>query len=81
MGIHRHKVTPVRNPENGEVERIMQPINKMVQTTTVEGRNRKDGLDQLLLSYRATHFTVTGFSPAKLLFNREIKNLLPELPR
>nr|CAH0108457.1 unnamed protein product [Daphnia galeata] len=56
-------------PANGEVERIMQPIKKMVRTTTVEGRNWKDGLERFL------------FSPAKLLFNRELKILLPEVPQ
>lgn len=79
MGIHLRKVTPVWAPANGEVERIMQPITKMVQTTTVEGRNWKDGLERFLSSYRATPHTVTGFSPAKLLFNRELKILLPEI--
>jgi hypothetical protein len=81
MGIKLRKVTPVWAPANGEVERIMQPITKMVQTTTVEGRNWKDGLERFLLSYRATPHTVTGFSPAKLLFNRELKILLPEVPQ
>lgn len=48
MGIRLRKVTPVWAPANGEVERIMQPITKMVQTTGVEGKNRKDGLDRFL---------------------------------
>jgi hypothetical protein len=39
MGIRLRKVTPVWAPANGEVERIMQPITKMVQTTGVEGKN------------------------------------------
>ena len=56
MGIKLRKVTPVWAPANGEVERIMQPITKMVQTTTVEGRNWKDGLERFLLSYRATPY-------------------------
>lgn len=71
MGIRLRRVTPVWAPANGEVERLMQPLNKMVKTTTVEEKNWKDGLYRFLLSYRATPHTVTGFSPAKLLFNRD----------
>ena len=81
MGILLRKVTPVWAPANGEVERLMQPITKMIQTTIMEGKNWKDGVDRFLLSYRATPHTVTGFSPAKLLFNRELKTLLPEVPQ
>jgi hypothetical protein len=81
MGIHIRKVTPVWAPANGEVETIMQSLTKMIQTAGVEGQNWKDGLNRFLLSYRATPHTVTGFSPAKLLFNRELKTLLPEIPR
>ncbi len=79
MNIRLRKVTPVWAPANGEVERLMQPLNKMVQTTTLDGLNWKHGLDRFLLSYRATPHSVTGFSPARLLFNREVKTLLPEL--
>jgi hypothetical protein len=81
MGIHLRKVTPVWAPANGEVETIMQSLTKMIQTAGVEVQNWKDGLNRFLLSYRATPHTVTGFSPAKLLFNRELKTLLPEIPR
>jgi hypothetical protein len=74
MGINSRKVTPVWTPANGEVERIMQPITKMVQTTTVGGRNWKDGLKFFLLSYIATPHKVTGFSPSKPSFQYRNKN-------
>ncbi|KAI0984165.1 hypothetical protein GJ496_009604 [Pomphorhynchus laevis] len=47
--------------------------------TTAEGRDWRKELDKLFLYYRISPHCTTGKSPAKLLFEREIKTKLPEI--
>ena len=42
-----------------------------------EGRDWRKELQKFLLGYRSTPHTITGVSPAKLLFGREIRSKLP----
>ena len=42
-----------------------------------EGRDWRKELQKFLLGYRSTPHTITGESPAKLLFGREIRSKLP----
>ena len=58
----------------------MRTLKKRVQTATASGRNWKSGINQFLLNYRASPHSTTGVAPARLLFNRDIKTKLPELP-
>ena len=79
LGIKHHKVTPLWPQANGEVERQNRWILKRLRIAQVEGRNWQNEIDKYLLMYRSTPHTVTGVSPAELLFKRKIRTKLPEL--
>ena len=78
-GVIHRKVTPVWPAANGEAERFMRTLNKMVQTSTASSVNWKDALPGFLLNYRASPHSTTGVAPAKLLFNRNINTKIPDL--
>ena len=77
-GFHHRKITPLWAPANSEAERFMRTVEKSIRTSTNEGKNWKQELQQFLLQYRATPHTTTGKSPAELLFGRQIRTKLPE---
>lgn len=60
------------------------PVNrslcKAIRAAHAEGKDWRTELDVFLLAYRSTSHCVTGRSQAKLLFNRQIRTKLPELP-
>ncbi|KAK3084370.1 hypothetical protein FSP39_012381 [Pinctada imbricata] len=76
--IHRH-TTPLWPQANGEVERQNRSIMKRVRIAHAQGRDWKSDLDDYLIMYRSTAHTVTGVSPSKLLFGREMRTKLPNL--
>jgi hypothetical protein len=54
---------------------IVQPIDKMVKTTTVvQGRNWKDWLERFLLSYRATLSHFDQFLDSKTSIQQRAQN-------
>ena len=57
----------------------MSNINKVIQTSMVEGRTWKQDLHRFFRSYRATPHSTTWRSPAELMFNRPLKTKLPEI--
>ena len=61
------------------VERFNRTVEKAIRTAHVKAKDWKKTLDTFLLNYRATPHAMTGVSPAKLLFGREIRTKLPEL--
>ena len=79
LGVHHRKVTPLWPKANGEVERMMRNLNKVIQTATAEGKHWKQELNKYLRNYRATPHSSTGKSPATILFNRPIRTKLPEV--
>ena len=74
---HR-KVTPYWPQANVMMERFNRTVEKAICTAHVEGKDRKKALDTFLLNYRATPHAMTGVSPSKLLFGRDIQTKLPE---
>lgn len=74
---HIH-VTPYAPWANGTVEHFMRNLGKVMKTSTVTGGSWRTELTKFLQAYRATPHTMTGFSPAHLLFNgRPYKTRLP----
>ena len=54
-------------------------IEKAIRTAHIEGKDWRHELDPFLLSYRATPHAMTGASPAKIMFGRDIRTKLPQL--
>lgn len=81
MGFTHRKITPLWPRANGEVERFMRTIGKVVKTSHAESRNWKQDIFQFLRNYRATPHSTTKVSPTEALFGRNIKVRLPENPK
>ena len=60
------------------VERFNRTIEKAIRTAHVEGKDWKKELNTFLLNYRATPHAMTGVSPPKIMFGRDIRTKLPE---
>jgi hypothetical protein len=56
----------------------MRTIEKSVRIAHSQGKNWKTELYRFLLDYRTTPHVTTGIAPADLLFNRQIRNRLPD---
>ena len=80
-GFEHRKVTPLWPQANGEVERMMRNLKKLYRTATTEHQSTRQALNKYLRNYRATPHSSTGVAPATLLFGRETRVRLPELPR
>ena len=70
LGFRHHLVTPRWPRANGEAERFMKCIKKIVQTAQIEGRSWKQQLFNFLRVYRATPHTSTKICPHEALFGR-----------
>ena len=79
LGFKHRKVTPKWARANGEVERFVRTVKKVVKTAKLEHKNYKQELNRLLRNYRATPHSTTRVSPATALFGRPIKTKLPEM--
>ncbi|XP_046568676.1 uncharacterized protein K02A2.6-like [Haliotis rubra] len=78
-GIEHHRVTPRWPQANGEVERQNQSLVKRLKIAHATKQNWKEALQVYVTQYRATLHTVTGKSPAELLFGRKMRTKLPVL--
>ena len=58
----------------------MKPLTKAIRSAHVEGKTWRKHLYKFLLNYRKPPHSTTGFAPAELLFNRKVRNKLPQLP-
>ena len=54
------------------VERFNRTVEKAIRTAHVEGKDWRKELDIFLLNYRATPHAITGTSPAKIMFGRDV---------
>ena len=79
LGIVHLKGIPYGPQSNGEVERCIKTLLKIMRITTLEGKDWKKALQNFLFQYRTTPHTVTGLSPAGLLMGRRLKDKLPNV--
>ena len=80
LNFKHRKITPLWPQANGEAERMMRNLNKVLQTAHVEDIPIMKAVTAYLRNYRATPHSTTGRTPAELLLHRNIKILLPEIP-
>ena len=79
-GIEHRRITPLWPQANSEAESFMKPLTKAIRSAHAEGKTWRKHLYKFLLNYRTTPHSTTGFAPAELLFNRKVRNKLPQLP-
>ena len=75
-GIKHCKTNPLWPQEN---ENFMKPLTKAAHSAHAEGKVWKKHPHKFLLNYLSTMHCITGFTPAQLLFNRKVRNKLPQL--
>ena len=78
-GIEHRRVTPLWPQANSEAESFMKPLTKAIRSAHVEGKAWRKHLYKFLLNYRTIPHSTTGFAPSELLFNRKVRNKLPQL--
>lgn len=78
-GVEITHVAPYWPQANGEVERQNRSILKRSKIAYAEKKDWRDELLTFLLMYRTTPHSVTGVSPAELLFNRKLRTKIPEI--
>ena len=78
-GIKHVRSSPYFPRSNGKIERFHRYLKKNFQAVTVEGRSWEEELPKILMSYRSIPHPMTGQTPAKLLFCREIRTELPSI--
>ena len=79
-GIKHRKITPLWPQANAQAESLNKPLMKAIRAAAAEGRNWKRELHKCLQTYRCTPHTSTQFTPYRLLFGRDPRTKLPELP-
>ena len=77
LGFTHSKITRLWPRANGEVERFMQTVKKVLKTATVEQKPWMEELLKFLRNYRATPHGSTDKAPATALFNRPMRVKLP----
>ena len=80
-GIKHSRISPYWSRNNGLVENFNRSVRKAVRVAQVQKKNWRTELYTFLLHYRATEHSTTGFTPARLLYNREIKTKLPQVDK
>ena len=78
-GIEHQRITPLWPQANSEAESFMKPLTKAIHSAHAEGKQWTKHLYKFLLNYQTTPHTTTRYAPATLLFNREVRNKLPQL--
>jgi hypothetical protein len=79
MGFKHRKVTYAWPEANGEAERFMRTLSKVIRTASATGVNWMVQVNDFLRNYRLTPHPATGFSPSELLFGRQPPSRLPHL--
>ncbi|XP_058449428.1 uncharacterized protein K02A2.6-like [Malaya genurostris] len=77
MGVKLTKTTPYWPRANGEVERQNRSLLKILRISNMKHTNWMDDLQDYLYMYSATPHSITGVSPAELMFGRRFKDVFP----
>ena len=77
--IIHHRITPYWPQANGEIERFMQPMMKIIQSACIEQNYWESAFQEFLFSYRVTPHSSTQIPPADLMYSRRIRYTLPDI--
>ena len=74
LGVHKTRATPLHPQSDGLVERLNRTLWQLLSKMVSDGHQRDwdDMLPVALLAYRASEHSTTGFSPARMMFGREL---------
>jgi len=73
----RHSKVALYNPQaNGEVEKFNRVLKEGLKAAFADGKTFQQGVRQTLASYHSTPQSATGVSPAKLMYNFEMRTQL-----
>lgn len=78
-GVKLTHITPLNPTDNGQVERNMQGINKIVSVAKLTKNSYKEALADYVFAYNSWPHSVTKTPPAELMFGRPVRTLLPNL--
>ena len=78
-GINHRRITPRWPQANGEVERFMKPLMKVIRTAHIERKNWKSEVYRFLFTYRNSPHSTTQIPPSQLLFNRKCNFAIPNV--
>jgi transposase InsO family protein/predicted aspartyl protease len=73
LGITKTRTTPFRPQSDGQSERNIKTLTRMIAMTTDEQENWDEYLPFLTMAYRATPQESTGLSPNFMMFGRELQ--------
>ena len=79
-GIRHHRITPVWPQANVLVERFNRPLMKVIKAAYAEGKDMQEASQTFLAAYRSTPHSSTRVAPSTIMFGREIKHTLPQVP-
>ena len=77
FGFEHHKIMPEHPEANGEVERFMRTLNRMIRSSVAACLNWRTRLPTFLRIYRSTPHSSTKISPFEALTNRKMNCGLP----
>ena len=72
LGVHKTRTTPFRPQSDGQSERNIKTLTKMIAMVTKEQDEWDEHLPFVSMAYRATPQESTGFSPNFLMYGREL---------
>ena len=75
---HCH-VTPYWPRANGEIERFMIPLTKVMITAKLEDKPYLTEVDNFLMAHRVTPHTTTKAPPSEVMFNQKIRYNIPSV--
>jgi hypothetical protein len=79
---YHHRITPRHPRANGECERFMQYLNKVIRIAKKENTDYKEKIDGMLEAYRVIPHPSTSKSPFELMFGRKMNlNIFPTMKR
>ena len=75
-GMNHLRSAAYHQSSNGQAERYVQTVKKGLKSNTKTEGPIQEKVDSFLMAYRSTQSTVSGESPSKLLYGREMQTIL-----
>ena len=77
-GVLHRRVIPYHPQSNGEIERLFRTVMKIIKIAHAQNKNWELPLQKFLMAYRNMPHSMTGVSPASLIFGHQLADKLPK---